>query len=108
MDCSLPGSSVHAILQARTLEWVAIPFSRQSSQLRDWNQVTCMAGGLFTIWATRETNIPDYPVKKINPVIWKPGVLQSMGVAKSQIWLSDWTELSNRFFACIVFKVLYK
>ena len=35
MDCSLPGSSVHGILQARILEWVAIPFSRGSSQLRD-------------------------------------------------------------------------
>ena len=35
MDCSLPGSSVHGILQARILEWVAIPFSRGSSQPRD-------------------------------------------------------------------------
>ena len=35
MDCSLPGSSVHGILQARTLEWVAISFSRESSQSRD-------------------------------------------------------------------------
>ena len=35
MDCSQPGYSVHGILQARILEWVAIPFSRGSSQLRD-------------------------------------------------------------------------
>ena len=35
MDCSLPGSSVHGILQARILEWVAIPFSRGSPQSRD-------------------------------------------------------------------------
>ena len=35
MDCSLPGSSVHGILQAKILEWVAIPFSRGSSQPRD-------------------------------------------------------------------------
>jgi len=35
MDCSLPGSSVHGILQARILEWVAIPFSRGSSQSKD-------------------------------------------------------------------------
>ena len=35
MDCSLPGSSVHGILQARTLEWAAIPFSRRSTWLRD-------------------------------------------------------------------------
>ena len=35
MDCSLPGSSVHGILQARILEWVAMPFSRGSSQPKD-------------------------------------------------------------------------
>ena len=39
IDCSPPGSSVHGILQARILEWVAIPFSRRSSQARDWTQV---------------------------------------------------------------------
>ena len=38
MDCSPPGSSVHGTLQARILEWVAIPFSRRSSQPRDWTQ----------------------------------------------------------------------
>ena len=36
MDCNPPGSSVHGLLQARTLEWVAISFSRGSSQPRDW------------------------------------------------------------------------
>ena len=40
MDCSLPGSSVHGILQARILEWVAISFSRQSSRLRDQTRVS--------------------------------------------------------------------
>ena len=38
MDCSLPGSSVHGIFQARVLEWVAISFSRGSSRPRDWTQ----------------------------------------------------------------------
>ena len=38
MDCSPPGSSVHGILQARVLEWVAMPFSRRSSQPRDGAQ----------------------------------------------------------------------
>ena len=52
MDCSLPGSSVHGILQARILEWVAIPFSRGSSWPRDWTQVSCIAGRFFTIRAT--------------------------------------------------------
>ena len=47
-----PGSSVHGILQARILEWVAITFSRGSSQPRDKTQVSCLAGSFFTIWAT--------------------------------------------------------
>ena len=51
---SLPGSSVHGILQARILEWVAVPFSRGSSQPRDQTQVSCIASGFFTVWATRE------------------------------------------------------
>ena len=53
-DCSPPGSSDHGILQARILEWVAIPFSRGSSWPRDQTQVSCIAGRFFTIWATRE------------------------------------------------------
>ena len=55
MDCSLTGSSVHGILQARILEWVAFPFSRGSSQPRDQMQVSCTAGRFLTIWATTET-----------------------------------------------------
>ena len=54
MDCSPPGLSVHGILQARILEWVAMPFSRGSSQTKDWPKVSCIAGGIFTVWATRE------------------------------------------------------
>jgi len=45
---------VHGILQARILEWVAFPFSRVSSQLRDQTQVSHIAGGFFTSGATRE------------------------------------------------------
>ena len=54
MNCSLPGSSVHGILQARILEQVAISFSRGSSWLRDWTWVSCIASRCFNIWATRE------------------------------------------------------
>ena len=46
-DCSPPGSSVHGILQARTLEWVAMPSSREFSQIRDWTQVSCIELGFF-------------------------------------------------------------
>ena len=47
-------SSVHGILQARILEWVAIFFSRGSSQPRDWTWISSIAGRFLTIWATRE------------------------------------------------------
>ena len=50
-----PDYTVHGILQARILEWVAVPFSRESSQPRDWTQVSRIAGRFFTIWATRES-----------------------------------------------------
>ena len=49
MDHSPAGSSVHGILQARILQWVAIPFSRGSSQPKDQTQVSCTAGRFFTI-----------------------------------------------------------
>ena len=80
MDCSLPGSSLRGILQARVLEWVAISqarvlewvaisqarvlewvaisFSRESSQPRDWTRVSCIPGRCFNLWATREA--PTY------------------------------------------------
>ena len=49
MDCSLPGSSVHGIFQARILEWVAISFSTGSSQPRDRSQVSHIVGRRFTV-----------------------------------------------------------
>ena len=48
MDCSPPGSSVYGILQARILEWIAMPSSRGSSWPKDWTWVCCIAGGFFT------------------------------------------------------------
>ena len=54
LDCSPPGSSVHEILQARILEWVAIPFSTGSSQPRHQTRVSHFAVRFFTIWATWE------------------------------------------------------
>ena len=54
VDCSLPGFSVYGILQARILKWVAISFSRGSSQARNQTLVSCIAGRFFTNWATRE------------------------------------------------------
>ena len=48
MDCSLPGFSVHGIIQVRILEWVVISFSQGSSQPRDRTHVSCIAGRFFT------------------------------------------------------------
>ena len=53
-SCDPMDYTVHGILQARILEWVAFPFSRGSSQPRDQTQVSHIAGGFFTSWATRE------------------------------------------------------
>ena len=57
VDCSPPSSSVHGLFQAGILEWVAISFSRGSSQPRDWTQVSRIAGRRFNLWATREAHM---------------------------------------------------
>ena len=57
LDYSRPGSSVHEILQARILEWVAISFSRGSCWPRNQTHISCIAGRLFTDWAVREAGM---------------------------------------------------
>ena len=63
--CDPMDYTVHGILQARIMEWVVVPFSREWSQPRDRTQVSCIAGRFFTSWATREAiyiyiyNIPE-------------------------------------------------
>ena len=59
-DCSLPGSSICGIFQARIMEWVAISFSRGSSRPRDWTWVSSIADRCFTVWATREAHMYTY------------------------------------------------
>ena len=54
MDCSLSGSSIHGIFQARVLEWIAISFSRGSSWPRNRTQVSHIADSYLTAWASRE------------------------------------------------------
>ena len=63
MDGSLPDSSVHGILQARTLEWVAIPFFSRSSQPSDRTQVSWIAGRFFTLWAIGEAHGSIYTLE---------------------------------------------
>ena len=85
MDYSLPGSSVHGIFQARVLEWVAISFSRGSSQPRDWTHVSHIAGRLFTVWATREAL--KYKWKLLGHVsLWSQGLLEFMEFSRPEYW----------------------
>ena len=86
MDCSLSGSSIHGIFQARVLEWIGISFSRGSSRPRNQTPVSRIAGRCFTIWATREAHgkitvsttvqsfslnkWPSYCSKALNSRIW--------------------------------------
>ena len=51
---SLGPCGLNRVLQARVLEWVAFPFTRGSSQPRDWTQDSHIAGKFFTSWVTRE------------------------------------------------------
>ena len=57
MDCSLLGSSIHGIFQARILEWVAISFPRRSSRPRDWTWVFHIVRSSFTVWVSGEVHI---------------------------------------------------
>ena len=75
MDCSLPGSSVHGILQARILEWVAISFSRGSSPPRDQTFISCLAGRrCFTtvLWGKhiKSCHLFQREEKRITKGIW--------------------------------------
>ena len=71
MDCNPPGFSVHGILYARRLEWVAFHFSRGSFQPRDWTQVSCLADGFFTFWATQgsPTDLSSFNSHS-SPALW--------------------------------------
>ena len=64
MDYCLSSSSVHGIFQARILKWVAISFSRRSSQPRDWIQVSGIVGRCFNVWAIRVSLNVNYRGKK--------------------------------------------
>ena len=86
MDYNPPGSSIQGILQARILEWVAIPFSKGSSQPRDRTWVSCIAGRFFTVWATREA-----------PLVFLPGEFHGQkSLVSSSPWVTkSWTRLRH-------------
>ena len=98
MDCSLPGSSIHEIFQARVLEWVAISFSRGSSQPSDWTQVSHIAGRCFTIWGrcftTREAHkesdmtkqLSTAPQTYLHVVFWMYKIPSQFNKSKGKWW----------------------
>ena len=77
VDHRLPGSCVPGISQARLLKWVAISFSRGSSQPRDQIWVSCISGGFFTGWITRESSRGLAKHRLLGPV---PRVSDSIGL----------------------------
>ena len=71
MDCSLPVSSVHGIFQAVVLEWVAISFSRGSSQPRDGTRVSRVVDRRFTVWATTCNYVyPQIPTNRNSQLLF--------------------------------------
>ena len=135
MDCSPPRSSVHVILQARILEWVAISFSRGSSPPRDRTWVSCIAGRFFTIWASKEFTEMVYSIEKrvsvtpscptlYDPRDCSPGgssvhgilqarILESVAIpfSRGSSWSRDWTWVSHiagRFFTIWASKEAHK
>ena len=122
--CDPMDYTVHGILQARILEWVAYPFSRGSSQPRDRILVSCIAGRFFTTRATREAqeywsgwpfpspgNLPNPGIEPRSPALWAdsltpepPGKPENTGVGSlsllQQIFLtqeSNWGLLHCRW-----------
>ena len=93
MDCSPPGPSVHGILQARILEFVAVPFSRGSSSPRDWTQISPIADRSFTVWTTRKPKsaILQYKIKI------KKKYIKSIGLRNPWVDICPQVTLLGRF-----------
>ena len=92
VDCNPPGSSsVHAVLQARILEWVVIPFSRGSSQTRDRTRVSCTAGGLSTAWA------PSWETGMWWWLYYShvPQITVEWALCTFQMWLGGWRKTGS-------------
>ena len=106
-DCNLPGSSIRGIFQARILEWVAISFSRGFSKTRDWTWVSRIVDRCFTIWATKEVNVPlvsliflkislDFPIILFSSISWHWLLRKAFLSLLASLWNSafKWVYLS--------------
>ena len=107
---NLSGSSHHGILQARTLEWLAIAFSRSSSQPRDRTRVSCIAGRFFTVWATSKAYDLIIPLLGIFPLP-KLKVFESCDIyipisalfTMAKRWKQHKCPQTNRWIKCSIY-----
>ena len=110
MDCSLPVSSVHGILQARILEGVTIIFSRGSSWPRDRTQVSCIAGRFFAVWATKEApkceSVSHSVMSNCDPMDCSLPGFSVQGFSSQEYWskkpFTSLENLSNPRISCTV------
>ena len=110
MNCSLPGSPIHGVSQARILEWVVISFSRRSFWPRDWTLVSCIVGGCFTVWATREVlNIQilqlitkNRHLKLMILVLYYIGRCKSLDLLKLFLWYASQLSRTSILFFSIL------
>ena len=96
--CNPVDYTVHGILQAWILEWVAFPFSRGSSQPRDWTQVSHIADRFFTSWATREAHhiLRVHTINMTHSWCWASLVAQlvknSPSMRETWVWSLGWED----------------
>ena len=92
----VPSSSVHRIIQARILEWIASPSSRGSSQPRGGSQVSCIAGRFFTSWATGEA--PVCSCVLAFPIISSANNVLPLDICRTDIYLPFMCQLQGHCF----------
>ena len=90
MDCKPPGSSVHGISQARILEWIGVSFSRESSQPRDWNWVSCLLHCRQVLYWLSYHGIPAELSKILKDDAVKVLCSICQQIWKTQPWPRDW------------------
>ena len=114
MDYSPPGSSVHGILQARTLEWVAISFSRGSSQAKDRTLIFALAGRFFTteppgrpsMAVETEFHTPRTRSLEQDAVLWNQNQALIQLIYKPQLRPASWVLIQSKFLKMHVMSLL--
>ena len=89
-----PGSSVHGILQARTLEWVAISFSKGCSWPRDQSGACCIAGRFFTIWTTHQGSSGTW----VQSLVWEDPTCCTATKSVHNYWASTLETVSRNYW----------